>query len=68
MLKQETIFDGNGKILGSKTTGFQNGDVTVVRDQNRRISGSSSEKFGTTRDENGRIVSRGNHPDMLIPR
>jgi hypothetical protein len=68
MLKQETIYDGNGKIFGSKTTGFQNGDVSVVRDERRRITGSSSEKFGTTRDEDGRIVSRGNHSDVLIPR
>ena len=68
MLKQETIFGGNGKIVGSKITGFQNDDVTVVRDEHRRITGSSSEKFGTTRDEKGGFVSRGNHPDQLFPR
>ncbi|MGA3317050.1 MAG: hypothetical protein ABSC64_11510 [Candidatus Korobacteraceae bacterium] len=68
MLKQGTIFDGNGKIVGSKIIGFQNDDVTVVHDEHRRITGSSSEKFGTTRDEKGRIVSCGNHPDQPFPR
>ena len=57
MLKNEYIRDGKNQIIGSKTSGFENGD-TVARDRDGRILGHSSSKFNNTRDGRGRLVSR----------
>jgi len=55
MLKVEYVRDGKNKIIGSKTTGFSNGD-TVARDSSCKILGRSSNKFGNTRDASGRLT------------
>jgi len=57
MLKNEFIRDGKNRIIGSKTSGFDNGD-TVARDRDGHILGHSSEKFGNTRDGRGHLVSQ----------
>jgi len=56
MLKIEYVRDGKNQIVGSKTTGFANGD-TVARDRDGRILGHSNNKFSNTRDSNGQIKS-----------
>jgi hypothetical protein len=56
MLKIEYVRDGKSQIVGSKTTGFANGD-TVARDHDGRIVGHSNNKFSTTRDSNAQIRS-----------
>jgi hypothetical protein len=56
MLKVEYVRDGKNKIIGTKTSGFSNGD-TVARDRDGKILGRSSSKFGNTRDASGRLTS-----------
>lgn len=56
MLKVEYVRDGKNQIIGSKTSGFGNGD-TVARDRIGKILGHSSSKFDNTRDANGRLTS-----------
>jgi hypothetical protein len=56
MLKVEYVRDGRNQVIGSKTSGFANGD-TVARDRIGKILGHSSNEFGNTRDANGRIKS-----------
>jgi hypothetical protein len=56
MLKVEYIRNGKNQIIGSKTSGFANGD-TVARDRGGKVLGHSSDMFGNTRDLNGRITS-----------
>jgi YD repeat-containing protein len=61
MLKKEFIRDGNRKIMGSVTTGF-NDTSRIVRDERNQITGRTSDRFGTTRDAHGNLVSV-NSPD-----
>jgi hypothetical protein len=56
MLKVEYVRDGKNKIIGTKTSGFSNGD-TVARDSSGNVLGRSSNKFGNTRDASGRLTS-----------
>jgi hypothetical protein len=56
MLKVEYVRDGKNKIIGTKTSGFSNGDA-VARDRDGKILGRSSSKFGNTRDASGRLTS-----------
>jgi hypothetical protein len=56
MLKVEYVRNGKNQIIGSKTSGFANGD-TVARDRDGKILGHSNDTFGNTRDSNGRITS-----------
>jgi hypothetical protein len=56
MLKVEYVRDGKNKIIGTKTSGFSNGD-TVARDSSGKVLGRSSNKFGNTRDASGRLTS-----------
>jgi hypothetical protein len=49
-LKVEFVRNGKNQIVGSKTSGFANGD-TVARDRDGKILGHSSSKFGNTRGE-----------------
>jgi hypothetical protein len=44
MLKVEYVRNGKNQIIGSKTSGFSNGD-TVARDRDGQILGRSSSKF-----------------------
>jgi hypothetical protein len=56
-LKTEYVRDGKNQLVGTKTTGFPNGDVTA-RDRDGKILGHSSGTFGNTRDAGGRLVSQ----------
>lgn len=46
----------SGQILGSVTSGYSD-ESTTVRDRNGRVLGHTSDKFHTTRDAAGRLVS-----------
>ena len=67
-LKKDYIRDGKRQIIGSVTTGFSD-TSSVVRDENNEITGRTSERFHTTRDGHGNLVSI-NSPDpgLLIGR
>ena len=56
------IRDGNRKIIGSVTSGYSGGTSDVVRDERNGITGRTSERFRTTRDNHGNLVST-NSPD-----
>jgi YD repeat-containing protein len=61
MLKKDYVRDGNRRIIGSVTTGFDD-TTAVVRDEYNQITGRTSERFHTTRDGHGNLVST-NSPD-----
>lgn len=56
MLKIEYVRNGKNQLIGTKTSGFDNGDA-VARDRDGTILGHSNSKFGNTRDGQGRLVS-----------
>jgi hypothetical protein len=68
MLKKEYIRDGKRRIIGSVTSGYSDTSA-VIRDEKNQITGRTSEKFHTTRDNHGNLVSI-NSPDpgLLINR
>jgi hypothetical protein len=69
MLKKEYIRDGEHRIIGSVTSGYEGAYDAVVRDEHEQIVGRTSERFGTTRDENGGLVSSNTaDPGLLINR
>lgn len=56
----------SGEILGSVTSGFSD-DSATVRDRAGRILGQSSERFSTTRDSEGKLLSTNTaSPGLLI--
>ena len=57
MLEKKYVRDGNRKIIGSITSGYSGGTSDVVRDDRNGITGRTSDRFQTTRDSNGRLVS-----------
>src|ERR1700747_3766623 len=57
MLEKKYIRDGKNRVIGSITTGFEGSFETLVRDEHENIIGRTSERFGTTRDEHGNLVS-----------
>jgi len=57
MLKTEYIRDAHNLLIGTLTTGLANGDI-VVRDRNGKILGHANTVFHTTRDADGRLISR----------
>ena len=57
MLKKEYIRDGKNQIVGSTTSGFVGSYETIVKDEHEQITGTTSERFHTTRDEHGGLVS-----------
>jgi hypothetical protein len=68
-LKKEFIRDGNRRIIGSVTTGFMGAFDTLVRDEHNHILGRTSERFETTRDVHGKLVSIDTaDPGLLIER
>jgi hypothetical protein len=69
MLKKDFIRDGNRKIIGSVTTGYSGGTSDVVRDEHNGIIGRTSDRFQTTRDGRGNLVSTNtSDPGLLINR
>jgi hypothetical protein len=67
-LKKEYVRDGKRRIIGSVTSGYDDRSA-VVRDEQNQIAGRTSERFHTTRDNRGNLVST-NSPDpgLLINR
>ena len=67
-LKKDYVRDGKRRIIGSVTSGYSDTSA-VVRDEKNQIAGRTSEKFRTTRDNHGNLVSI-NSPDpgLLIGR
>jgi YD repeat-containing protein len=56
MLKKDYVRDSSRKIIASVTTGFSD-TTAVVRDERGRITGRTNERFDTTRDARGNLVS-----------
>jgi len=56
MLKKTYIRDGRNRLIGSVTTGFSD-DSSVVRDAEGGLKGRTSDRFNTTRDAHGNLVS-----------
>jgi hypothetical protein len=68
MLKKRYIRDGKRKLIGSITNGFSD-TSGVVRDEVNRITGRTSERFHTTRERQGNLVSvDSSDPGLLIGR
>jgi len=67
-LDKKYVRDGSRKIIGSVTTGFDD-TSSVVRDEHNQIAGRTNDRFQTTRDAHGKLVSI-NSPDpgLLIGR
>ena len=66
MLKKEFIRDGTRRIIGSVTTEYSDTSA-VVRDEGNRIAGRTSDRFHTTRDSSGKLVSINSaDPGLLI--
>ena len=55
-LEKEFIRDGKRRIIGSVTSGFSDTSA-VVRDEDNKLSGRTSERYDTTRDDHGKLVS-----------
>jgi len=69
MLKKEYIRDGKNRVIGSVTSGYQGAFDTIVKDEHEQIVGRTSEKFNTTRDGHGGLVSINSaDPGLLINR
>ena len=68
-LSKKYVRDGNRRIIGSVTTGYSGGTSDVVRDDRNGITGRTSERFRTTRDAHGNLVSIDSpDPGLLIGR
>jgi hypothetical protein len=57
MLKKNYVRDGEHHIIGSITTGYTGAFDAIVRDEREQIVGHTSERFATTRDEKGGLIS-----------
>ncbi|MGA9864447.1 MAG: hypothetical protein WBQ19_20225 [Terriglobales bacterium] len=67
-LQKEFIRDGKRRIIGSVTSGFSD-ESAVVRDEDNKLSGRTSERYDTTRDGHGNLVSINSaDPGLLIGR
>lgn len=68
-LKKEIVRDGKRQIIGSVTSGYVGSFETIVRDEQNHITGSTSERFNTTRDEQDSLISINiADPGLLIGR
>ena len=68
VLKKELIRDGNRRIIGSVTSGDRDGSA-VVRNEKNEILGRTSDRFHTTRDAHGNLLSIDTaDPGLLIRR
>jgi len=65
-LTKKYIRDANHQLIGSVTSGFSD-ESSVVRDEHEQIVGRTSDRFHTTRDEHGGLVSiNTSDPGLLI--
>ena len=60
-LKKEYVRDGKRRIIGSITSGYSD-ESAVVRNEGNEIAGRTSERYDTTRDGHGNLISI-NSPD-----
>lgn len=67
VLKTEFVRDGKNQIIGSITSGFDNGD-TIARDRSGHILGHANSTFHNTRDAEGHLVSRNSSDPSLLLR
>jgi hypothetical protein len=68
MLKKDYVRDGSRRIMASVTTGFSDTSA-VVRDEGNGITGRTNERFHTTRDLHGNLISiNSSDPGLLIGR
>jgi hypothetical protein len=65
-LKKEYVRNGKNQVVGSITSGFTGSYETVVRDADNAVIGTTSERFGTTRDEHGGLVSNNTADSGLL--
>ena len=69
MLKKVYVRDAENRLIGSITTGFEGSFEALVRDEHGDVIGRTSERFGTTRDARGNLVSTNTaDPGLLIGR
>ena len=66
-LSKRYVRDGNRRIIGSVTTGYSD-TSSVARDEENCITGRTSERFQTTRDEYGKLVSTNSADSGLLIR
>ena len=67
-LEKKYIRDGRNRVIGSVTTGFSD-ESAVVRDEDGDTLGRTSDRFHTTRDAHGNLVSLNtSDPGLLINR
>ena len=67
-LNKKFVRDGNRRIIGSVTTGYSD-TSSVVRDEDNQITGRTNDRFNTTRDAHGKLVSiNSSDPGLLIGR
>jgi len=67
-LEKRYVRDGKRRIIGSVTTGFSD-ESSVIRDADSDILGRTSDRFDTTRDAHGNVVSIDtSDPGLLINR
>ena len=67
-LEKRYIRDGRQRILGSVTSGFRD-ESSVIRNADSDILGRTSDRFDTTRDAHGNVVSIDtSDPGLLINR
>ena len=67
-LKKEYVRDGRRRIIGSVTSGYSD-ESAVVRGEGNEITGRTSERFHTTRDGHGNLVSTNTaDPGLVINR
>jgi hypothetical protein len=66
MLRKDYVRDGNRRIIGSVTTGYSGGTSDVVRDEYNEIAGRTSDRFETTRDGHGKLVSTNTSDPGLV--
>ena len=67
-LEKRYVRDGKRRIIGSVTTGFSD-ESSVIRDTDSDILGRTSDRFDTTRDAHGNLVSIDtSDPGLLINR
>jgi len=68
MLKKTYFRDGTNRIIGSVTSGYSD-TSSVIRDEHEQIAGRTTERFHTTRDRHGNLVSvNSSDPGLLIGR
>lgn len=68
MALEKTYIRKSGQVIGCVTLGYAD-NSTTVRDSSGRIAGHTSEKFSTTRDAAGQLISTNSaSPALLIPK